>query len=465
MPNIFRPFDDKPIKFGCSCGKHRSQSECNQSLLLDERFAHVQNDSRSEHTTTDMIEAVAVKALFPHEPTRRAFLKSVGKGTALAAIASVLPLASLQEAAAIDVLKPEKKSVDIGFLPILCSTPLIMADPLGYYEEQGIKANLHKRAGWALVRDQMMNRELDATHFLAPMPLAISLGLGSAKQDMKVAAIQNTNGQALVMALKHKDNKDPRNWKGMTFAIPFEHSIHNYLLRYFLAEHGLDPDKDVKLRLTTPPDMIANLKAGNIDGFFGPEPFNQRAVWDKAGYIHTLSRDIWLGHPCCSFGTSQSFINENPQTFLAMYRAIIKANVMANEPSIRKDLSKLLSPAKYLGQPELVLRQSIMGRFADGVGNVQDFPDRMGFDVMPWQSVAVWMLSQMKRWGYLKDNINYQDIANQVFMLTDAKKQMQEMGYTVKENEPTITVMGKDFDASRPDEYINSFAIGQKVSV
>lgn len=129
IPNIFRPFDDKPIQFGCSCGKHNSQSECNQSLLLDERFAHVQNDSRSEHTTTDMIEAVAVKALFPHEPTRRAFLKSVGKGTALAAIASVLPLSSLQEAAAIDVLKPEKKSVDIGFLPILCSTPLIMADP------------------------------------------------------------------------------------------------------------------------------------------------------------------------------------------------------------------------------------------------------------------------------------------------------------------------------------------------
>ncbi len=308
-----------------------------------------------------MIEAVAVKALFPHEPTRRAFLKSVGKGTALAAIASVLPLSSLQEAAAIDVLKPEKKSVDIGFLPILCSTPLIMADPLGYYEEQGIKANLHKRAGWALVRDQMMNRELDATHFLAPMPLAISLGLGSAKQDMKVAAIQNTNGQALVMALKHANNRDPRNWKGFTFAIPFEHSIHNYLLRYFLAEHGLDPDKDVKLRLTTPPDMIANLKAGNIDGFFGPEPFNQRAVWDKAGYIHTLSRDIWLGHPCCSFGTSQSFINENPQTFLAMYRAIIKANVLGNEPSIRKDLSKLLSPAKYLGQPELLLMDEPFG--------------------------------------------------------------------------------------------------------
>lgn len=462
MANIFRPYDDTPLSFSCRCGQHSSQSECDRaSLVPDERFANVSTSSQTEHATTDMIEAVAVKALFPHEPTRRAFLKAVGKGTALAAIASVLPLSALQEAAALDRLNPEKKSVDIGFLPILCSTPLIMAHPLGYYEEQGISANLHKRAGWALVRDQMMNRELDATHFLAPMPLAITLGLGSAKQDMKVAAIQNTNGQALVMALKHANNRDPKNWKGMTFAIPFEHSIHNYLLRYFLAEHGLDPDRDVKLRLTTPPDMIANLKAGNIDGFFGPEPFNQRAVWDKAGYIHTLSRDIWLGHPCCSFGTSQTFINDNPQSFLAMYRAIIKANVMANEPSIRKDLSTLLAPANYLNQPELVLRQSIMGRFADGVGNVQDVPDRMGFDVMPWHSVAIWMLTQMKRWGYLKDNINYQDIAEQVFLLTDAKRQMTAMGYTLRD-EPAIKVMGKPFDATRPDDYLKSFAIGTK---
>ena len=479
--NIFRPFDsDSQLNFGsCTCGKHQSQSECNASFNQDQ-IGQVSNLQKSygEQSTTeqlshDLVEAVAVKALFQHEPTRRAFLKSVGTGTAMAAIASVLPIASLQEAAALDKLNPEKKQVDIGFLPILCATPLIMADPMGFYQEQGIKANLLKRAGWALVRDQMMNRELDATHFLAPMPLAISLGLGSAQQDMKVAAIQNINGQALVMSLKHKDNRDPKNWKGMIFAIPFEHSIHNYLLRYFLAEHGLDPDKDVKLRLTTPPDMIANLKAGNIDGFFGPEPFNQRAVWDKAGYIHTLSRDIWNGHPCCSFGTSQSFINENPQTFLAMNRAIIKANVMANDRTIRRGLSTLLSQPNYLNQPELVLRQSLMGRFADGVEHVQDHPDRMNFDVLPWYSVAVWMMTQMKRWGYIKGDVNYQDIAEKVFMLTDAKKQMQTMGYPVKDKlskdgsglvtgYPAFSVMGKAFDPSNPTGYLNSFAIGQK---
>ena len=457
MSNIFHPYDSNS-RLGCTCGQHSTQADCDRASAFGQLNQNVQLNSQTEQAAADFVEAAAMRALFPHEPTRRAFLKTVGAGTAMAAIGSLLPLSALQEAAAADRLNPEKKDLTIGFIPIICSTPLIMADPLGYYAEQGINAKLVKRAGWALVRDQMMNRELDATHFLAPMPLAITLGLGSAKQDMKVACIQNVNGQALVMSLKHKDNRDPRNWKGMTFAIPFEHSIHNYLLRYFLAEHGLDPDKDVKLRLTTPPDMIANLKAGNIDGFFGPEPFNQRAVWDKAGYIHTLSRDIWNGHPCCSFGTSQSFIDDNPQSFLAMYRAILKANVMANKPEMKKELSKILSPANYLNQPELVIRQSLTGRFADGIGKVQDVPDRTGFDAMPWESLAVWMLTQMKRWGYLKGDVDYQKLAQEVFLLTDAKKQMQAMGYEFSD-EKSITVMGKPFDPSRPDEYISSFPI------
>ncbi|AKG12405.1 ABC transporter substrate-binding protein [Moraxella bovoculi] len=457
MSNIFRPYDPNS-RLGCTCGQHSTQADCDRASAFGQLNQNVQLDSQTEQAAADFVEAAAMRALFPHEPTRRAFLKTVGAGTAMAAIGSLLPLSALQEAAAADRLNPEKKDLTIGFIPIICSTPLIMADPLGYYAEQGINAKLVKRAGWALVRDQMMNRELDATHFLAPMPLAITLGLGSAKQDMKVACIQNVNGQALVMSLKHKDNRDPRNWKGMTFAIPFEHSIHNYLLRYFLAEHGLDPDKDVKLRLTTPPDMIANLKAGNIDGFFRPEPFNQRAVWDKAGYIHTLSRDIWNGHPCCSFGTSRNFIDDNPQSFLAMYRAILKANVMANKPEMKKELSKILSPANYLNQPELVIRQSLTGRFADGIGKVQDVPDRTGFDAMPWESLAVWMLTQMKRWGYLKGDVDYQKLAQEVFLLTDAKKQMQAMGYEFSD-EKSITVMGKPFDPSRPNEYISSFPI------
>jgi len=200
----------------------------------------------------DFVEAAAVRALFPNDVTRRRFLQAVGVGTAMAAISSVLPLTSLQAMA--DERGPlEKTNLKIGFIPINCATPLIMADPLGLYQEQGLSVSLQKTAGWALVRDNMLNSELDASHMLAPMPLAISMGLGSNPQPMRVATIQNINGQAIVLALKHKENRDPKNWKGFKFAIPFEYSMHNFLLRYYLAEHGLDPDRDVQLRVT-PPD-------------------------------------------------------------------------------------------------------------------------------------------------------------------------------------------------------------------
>jgi nitrate/nitrite transport system substrate-binding protein len=103
-------------------------------------------------------------------------------------------------------------------------------------------------------------------------------------------------------------------------------------LRYYLAEHGIDPDHDVQLRVTPPAEMVANLRAGNIDGFLGPEPFNQRAVFDEIGFIHILTKDIWDGHPCCAFGVSEKFVQASPNTFQALYRAILKATADAAAP-------------------------------------------------------------------------------------------------------------------------------------
>lgn len=457
--NLFRPYDESSRLGLCRCGLHDNQGSCNAAALAEQR----RRAEDSETLSADFVEAAAVHALLPHEPTRRAFLKAVGAGTAMAAISSVLPLDSLKAMAAETKTRGhlEKANLNIGFIPITCATPLIMADPMGFYAQEGLKVTLNKVAGWALVRDRMMNRELDATHFLAPMPLAITMGVGSAPQNMEVASIQNINGQALTMSLQHVNNRNPKNWKGMVFAIPFEHSMHNYLLRYFLAEHGLDPDRDVQLRLTSPADMIANMRAGNIDGFFGPEPFNQRAVFDKVGYIHTLSRNIWNGHPCCAFGTSKAFIEQNPNTFLALYRAILSATATANKPENRREVAKAISGPNYLNQPEIVVRQVLTGRFADGVGKVQDYPDRTGFDALPWHSFAIWMLTQMKRWGYVKGEVDYRGLADKVFMLTDAKKQMQALGQQVPAggDYPGFSVMGKPFDPLKPDAYVASFNI------
>ncbi len=448
--SAYDPYDaDRPLMLKCGCGADHAPQD------------HGRAAPDAESLGRQFMEASLIKALFPNENLRRGFLKAVGRRTAMAAIASVMPIGSLQ-AMAQEKKALEKTDLKIGFIPITCASPLIMADPLGFYRQQGLSVQLMKTAGWALIRDKIMNKEYDATHFLSPMPLAISMGLGSQAQPMNVATIQNINGQAIVLANKHKGNRDPKNWKGFKFAIPFDYSIHNFLLRYYLAEFGLNPDTDVQLRVTPPAEMVANLRAGNIDGFLGPDPFNQRAVFEEVGFIHILSREIWDGHPCCAFGVPEGFIKENPNTFAALFRSVLTAADMARKPANRELIAKVIAPTQYLNQPEAVLQQVLTGRFADGLGNVRSVPERADFDPVPWQSMAVWMLTQMQRWGYVKGDVNYRQIAEKVFLLTDAKKYMKELGQPVPDGAyKKFKVMGKEFDPAKPAEYLKSFPISK----
>ena len=464
MTDYFDPFNaDRPLMLKCSCGQDHTVAEHQKQASAQSAATELKRRSLTsefESYSNAFIEATLVKALFPQDDVRRRFLRAVGKGTAMAAIASVLPVGTMQ-AMAQDKNALEKTNLKIGFIPITCATPLIMAHPLGFYEKQGLKVEITKTAGWALIRDKMINKEYDATHFLSPMPLAISMGLGSNPTAMNVATIQNVNGQAITLALKHKNNRDPKNWKGFKFAIPFEYSMHNFLLRYYLAEAGLNPDTDVQLRVVPPAEMVANLKAGNIDGFLGPDPFNQRAVFEEAGFIHVLTKDLWNGHPCCAFGTSTEFIQKNPNTFAALYRAVLTSAAMARDPANRELIAKVIAPAQYLNQPEAVLTQVLTGKFADGLGKIQNVPDRADFDPMPWQSMAVWMLTQMQRWGYIKGDVNYKQIAEKVFLITDARKHMKDLGQPFTAG-PTYTkhkIMGREFDPAKADAYAKSFAI------
>jgi nitrate/nitrite transport system substrate-binding protein len=452
MSGFDNPFDPDHVlkRGGCSCGQHASQVAHEQAALANE-----------EARIGRVVESTVMRALFPEDAARRNFLRAVGVSTAMAAVSSFFPLAAAKALAA-ERAPLEKPDLKIGFIPITCATPIIMAGPMGFYAREGLNVSLLKTAGWAVVRDKVMNKEYDASHMLSPMPLAISLGLGSQAQPVNVAAIENINGQAITLALKHKDKLDPKSWKGFKFGLPFDYSIHNLLLRYYLAEHGLDPDKDVELRIMPPPDMVANLRAGNIDGFLGPEPFNQRAVYEEVGFIHTLSRDIWDGHPCCAFGVSESFVKANPNTFAALFRAIASATEYAHKPENRADIIKAIAPANYLNQPIPVLEQVMTGRFADGLGKVRNVPDRVDFDAFPWPSMAVWMLTQLKRWGYLKGEVNYKQIAENVFLATDARKRMKEMGLKPPASDyAKYTIMGKVFDPAKPEQYLKSFKISR----
>lgn len=445
---------DRPLRLRCGCGQdHAPQPHAPAGPAGDA--------GAGGPIGRDALEAAVVKALFPADGLRRRFLKAVGAGTARAAIASMLPLGALQ-AMAQEKAPLEKKNLRIGFIPITCATPIIMAHPLGFYREQGLDVEVIKTANWALIRDKMLSGEHDASQFLSPMPLAMSLGAGSPQAPMRVATIQNTNGQAITLANRHRDNRDPRNWKGMRFAVPFDYSMHNFLLRYYVAEAGLNPDTDIQIRVVPPPEMVANLRAGNIDGYLGPDPFNQRAVYEEVGFIHLLTKALWDGHPCCAFGASQAFIERNPNTFAALCRAILTASAMAREAGNRALIAKVIAPAQYLNQPETVVAQVLTGRYADGLGRIQDEPGRAGFDPVPWPSMAVWILTQMKRWGYVKGDVDYRQLAEQVFLLTDARRHMRELGQAAPEGRyPGFSVMGKPFDPAQPGAYLKSFAIAK----
>lgn len=449
------PFDRKTIlsSSGCSCGQHRSEQEHAFALQATEITAD------EEKLYENVVASTVLRAMFPNDVSRRTFLKAAGTATAVAAISQFFPLLTATEAFA-QTGPLEKTKLNVGFIPITCATPIIMAAPMGFYEKQGLDVQVIKTAGWAVIRDKTLNKEYDAAHMLSPMPLAITMGLGANPQPYAAPAIENINGQAITLALKHKDRRDPKDWKGFKFAVPFDYSMHNYLLRYYLAEHGIDPDTDVQIRAVPPPEMVANLRAENIDGFLGPDPMNQRAVYDGVGFIHILTRDIWEGHPCCAFAASKQFINEMPNTYAALLRSIISATAYAHDPKNRKEIATAIAPANYLNQPETVLEQILTGTFADGLGKVVQQPGRIDFDPFPWQSFAVWIMTQMKRWGQIKGDVDYAAIANEVFLATDTAKLMAEVGMPApKETTKTFVVMGKTFDPAEPQAYLDSFPI------
>jgi len=502
MGALSDPFDpDQILWTGCPCGLHATMQEHQLAMMggsdprfADSRFYSIENNPAAgaagqgtyegapdavatsgaadepgwddqEAVLARCVESAVMKGLFGTDMNRRAFLRAVGTSTAVAAISQFIPLDKVK-AAIVDAKGPlEKSKLNVGFVPITCATPIIMAHPLGFYKKYGLDVDIIKTAGWAVSRDKSLSGEYDAAHMLTPMPLAITVGAGSVARPWTMPAVENINGQAITLHIKHKDKNDPKMWKGFKFAVPFEYSMHNFLLRYYVAEHGLDPDKDIQIRVLPPPEMVANLRADNVDGYLSPDPFNQRAVYDGVGFLHKLTKDIWPGHPCCAFAASQGFIDENPNTFLALFKSILDATSYASDKSNRKEISKAIAPKNYLNQPVTVLEQVLTGRYADGLGNVKNVPDRIDFDPFPYHSMAVWILTQMKRWGYVKGDVQYKTIAEQVYLATDAKAVMSQMelggpyGKPPADTYQKYTIMGKTFDPAKPDEYVDSFAI------
>lgn len=242
MGALSNPYDPNAILWqGCPCGVHSSMWEHQMAFAGqangDSRFfcveegddpagADVPDWEDREAVASRLIDTAIMKSVFGTDMNRRGFLRAVGAGTAAAALSQFFPLDDLK-AKVIDATGPlEKTHLNVGFVPITCATPIIMAHPLGFYKKYGLDVDVIKTAGWAVSRDKSLSGEYDAAHMLTPMPLAISVGAGSVARPWTMPAVENINGQAITLHNKHKDKQDPKLWKGFKFAVPFEYSMH-----------------------------------------------------------------------------------------------------------------------------------------------------------------------------------------------------------------------------------------------
>jgi nitrate/nitrite transport system substrate-binding protein len=400
--------------------------------------------------------------------TRREFLRNMAIGAALVSLASCGTNQAPPTAdAPTDAPAPadlEKTDLQVGFIPITCATPIIMSEPLGFYKKYGLNAKVVKMPSWGAVRDSAIAGELDAYHMLAPMPIAMTLGLGSAAFGVRLASIENINGQAITIAERHKGKVNgPADFKGFTIGVPFPYSMHNLLLRYYLATGGINPDKDVQIRPVPPPDSIAQLIAGDIDAYLMPDPFNQRAVFEGAGYIHMLTKELWPGHPCCAFAASDEWINTNPNTFRALNKSIIEAAGYAHDAANRKEIAVAISDRAFLNQPPEVVEAVLTGKFEDGQGNTLDIPDRIDFDPYPWQSFANWISSQLVRWDLQGDGLaakvipekGFDTVGQEIFLTDLARELATELGQNPPtESYRTETLKFDTFDPQDPAGYV-----------
>lgn len=408
-------------------------------------------------------------------------------------------------------LEIEKSKINLGFVPLTDCAPLVIAKEKGFFEKQGLKVELSKESSWSNIRDKVCAGMLDGAQMLAAMPLASVLD-NQRCTPMVTAMSLDLNGNAITVsrelygrmigsgvedidtaqgsarALKKVIEQDKAAQRArLTFAIVYPESSHNYLLRYWLADAGIDPDEDVELRVLPPSQMAHYLRAGMIAGYCVGEPWNSYAVSEGLGRTLLTSYDIWNNHPEKVFAVKRSWALNNPNTHVAIITALLEACHWLDQKENRIETCEFLSQGRYVNAPVDVLEKSLVGeiRFAP------DQPPKMleDFNVFhrfaanfPWRSHALWFLSQMKRWGMPETELQMEDIAKSVYQPEVFREAALKTGIKVPDNDYKSEgtrmsswslktnsgdlEMGSDsfmdgrvFDTQEIDNYIDSFEI------
>jgi nitrate/nitrite transport system substrate-binding protein len=372
---------------------------------------------------------------------------------------------------------PEKKEVKIGFIPLTDCASVVMASVLGFDQKYGVKIIPSKEASWAGVRDKLTNGDLDMSHVLYGLIYGVHLGVGSPKKDMAVLMSINNNGQAITLskALAEKGAVDgpslakymaahPREY---TFAGTFPTGTHAMWMHYWLAAAGINPVSGAKLITVPPPQMVANMRIGNMDGFCVGEPWNHRAIMDDIGVTANTTQDIWKDHPEKVLGTTAEFVKKYPNTTRAVMMAVLEASRWIDAGLQNKlKMAETVAQKSYINTSVDVINQRILGRYQNGLGKTWDDPNHMKFFNdgavnYPYLSDGMWFLTQHKRWGLLKSHPDYLGVAKAINQTALYKEVAGAMNISVPKSDMRSSKLmdGVVWDGKDPAKYADGFKI------
>jgi nitrate/nitrite transport system substrate-binding protein len=403
--------------------------------------------------------------------SRRTIIKAAAGGAA-----GLVPgLQSAVYAAGSD--KPEKEEVKIGFIPLTDCASVVMASVLGFDKKYGVKIIPTKEASWAGVRDKLVNGELDMAHVLYGLVYGVHLGVSGPKKDMAILMSLNHNGQAITLSKKLAEKgavdgpslarlmqADKRDY---TFAQTFPTGTHAMWLYYWLATYGINPMKDAKVITVPPPQMVANMRVGNMDGYCVGEPWGHRAIMDGIGITGVTTQDIWKDHPEKSLGTTADFVKKNPNTCRAVTMAILEAGRWIDASLQNKlKMAETVADKSYVNTGVDAINQRILGRYQNGLGKTWDDPNHMKFFNdgavnFPYLSDGMWFLTQHKRWGLIKEHPDYLAVARQINQIDLYKEAAGALKVAVPKDllRTSKLVDGTVWDGKDPKKYADGFAL------
>lgn len=420
--------------------------------------------------------------------SRRSFLRATtGAAATLAAAKALIPGGAWATTAA-----PEVRGATLGYIALTDAAPLIIALEKGIFEKYGLdQMKIEKQASWGATRDNMAlgsaRGGIDGGHILRPKVFLYSLGtvmqnnqatpmynllsLNEDSQGISAAQEYAATGAALDSgALKDAFAAKRAAGKEVTAAMTFPGGTHDLWIRYWLAAGGINPNTDVSVIVVPPPQMVANMKVGNMDCFCVGEPWNEQLVNQGIGFTATTTGELWKHHPEKVLGMRADWVDANPVATKALLMAVMEAQMWCEDFANKEEMAEIVGRRQWFNVPKADILGRLKGtinygngRVAEDTGLQMKFWRAGGASSFPWKSLDSWFLTENIRWGYLPASTDIASVVantnrSDLWLEAATALGVDVSGFGDSRGVETF-FDGKTFDPANPSAYLDSLPI------